>query len=146
MPSPRFRDDRWERIYGILLSFPGLYIRQAAATRRFVENVFWVARAVCAWRLLPERYGAWNSVYKRFARWQERGVWLALLRDLSGDADLEGLMLDSTVMRAHACYSDETSTEPRAETQSCSACSSIAGVPHGANSTALRCLNRHLPT
>ena len=70
MPAPRFRDDRWERIYRILRAFPGLYIRQEAVTRQFVENVLWVARAGCAWRLLPEEYGAWNSVYKRFARWQ----------------------------------------------------------------------------
>ncbi len=103
MPSLRFRDDQWDRIYQILRAFPGLYIRQEAATRHFVENVLWVARAGCAWRLLPEEYGAWNSVYKRFARWQEKGVWQALLKSLSDDADLEWLMLDSTVVRAHAC-------------------------------------------
>ena len=68
MPAPRFRDNRWERIYRILRDLPGLYICQEAVTRRFVENVLWVAKAGCAWRLLPEEYGAWNSVYKRFAR------------------------------------------------------------------------------
>ena len=103
MPAPRFRDDQWDRIYQILQGLPGLYIRQETVTRRFVENVLWVARAGCAWRLLPEEYGAWNSIYKRFARWQEKGVWRALLDRLSEDADLEWLMLDSTVVRAHAC-------------------------------------------
>ena len=103
MPAPRFRDDQWDRIYEILSAQQGLYIRQEAATRRFVETVLWMARAGCAWRLLPEEYGAWNSVYKRFARWQEKGVWQALLDGLSEDADVEWLMLDSTVVRAHAC-------------------------------------------
>jgi transposase len=103
MPAPCFRDDQWDRIYQILRAFPGLYIRQEATTRRFVENVLWVARAGCAWRLMPEEYGAWNSIYKRFARWQEKGVWQALFDRLSEDADLEWLMLDSTVVRAHAC-------------------------------------------
>ena len=103
MPAPRFGDDQWDRVYQILRDLPGLYIRQEAATRRFVENVLWVARAGCAWRLLPEEYGAWNSIYKRFARWQEKGVWRALLDGLSEDADTEWLMLDSTVVRAHAC-------------------------------------------
>ena len=138
MPAPRFRDDRWDRIYEVLLAFPGLYIRQEASARRFVENVLWVARAGCAWRLLPEEYGAWNSVYKRFARWQEKGVWQALLKDLSGDADLEWLMswsagakrrrsgmtsptfeasplqvgmLDSTAVRAHACAAGAKKTK-----------------------------------
>ena len=68
MPAPRFRDDQWDRIYQILSAREGLYVRQEAATRRFVENVLWVARAGCAWRLLPEEYGSWNSIYKRFAR------------------------------------------------------------------------------
>jgi transposase len=103
MPAPRFRDDQWDRIYQILSAQEGLYIRQEVATRRFVETVLWVARAGCAWRLLPDEFGPWNSVYKRFARWQEKGVWRALLDRLSDDADVEWLMLDSTVVRAHAC-------------------------------------------
>ena len=103
MPAPRFRDDQWDRIYQILSFQEGLYIRQEVATRRFVETVLWIARAGCAWRLLPAEFGSWNSLYKRFARWQEKGVWRALLDGLSKDADVEWLMLDSTVVRAHAC-------------------------------------------
>jgi len=111
MPAPRFRDDQWDRIYEILSAQKGLYIRQETATRRFVETVLWMARAGCAWRLLPEEYGAWNSVYKRFARWQEKGVWQALLDGLSEDADVEWLMLDSTVVRAHACAAGAKKTK-----------------------------------
>ena len=103
MAAPSFRDDQWGRIYPILQAYPGLYIRQEAATRRFVETVLWMARAGCAWRLLPDELGPWNSVYKRFARWQEKGVWQALFDGLCADVDLEWLMLDSTVVRAHAC-------------------------------------------
>jgi transposase len=82
---------------------PGIYVGQEAATRRFVEAVLWMARAGAAWRLLPGEVGSWNSVYRRFARWQEKGVWQALTDQLAADADLEWVMLDSTVVRAHAC-------------------------------------------
>ena len=103
MSATRFRDDQWARIWEILRSQPGIYVRQEAATREFVETVLWMARAGCAWRLLPRERGAWNSVYKRFARWQERGIWQALFEGLAQDADREWLMIDSTVVRAHAC-------------------------------------------
>ena len=74
MPAPRFRDDQWDWIYQILSAQEGLYICQETAIRWFVESVLWMARAGSAWRLLPDEFGPWNSVYKRFARWQEKGV------------------------------------------------------------------------
>ena len=103
MTSARFADNEWGRIWEDLKGHPGIYVAQEAPTRLFVEAVLWMARAGAPWRLLPAELGPWNSVYKRFARWQEKGVWQMLLERLSADGDLEWLMLDSTVVRAHAC-------------------------------------------
>lgn len=98
-----FSDDAWRRVWAGLEEHPGIYAKQEAATRRFVEAVLWMARSGAPWRLLPAELGAWNSVYKRFAGWQEKGVWQMLMDRLAADGDLEWLMLDSTVVRAHAC-------------------------------------------
>ena len=80
MTSVRFSDEQWKRIWRILRRQPGICVRREVATRRFVEAVLWIARAGCAWRLVPEERGDWNTVYKRFGRWQVKGVWQALLK------------------------------------------------------------------
>jgi transposase len=103
MDVARLSDERWGRIWPLLRAHPGIYANQEEPTRRFVEAVLWMTRAGAPWRFLPTERGLWNSVYKRFARWQEKGVWRMLLEVLSEDADLEWLMLDSSVVRAHAC-------------------------------------------
>jgi transposase len=101
MARLNLRDDQWERIAHLLPGKPGDCGRTAADNRLFVEAVLWMARSGAPWRDLPETFGPWNSVYKRFARWQERGVWQRVFDALAGDADFEEICIDSTVMRVH---------------------------------------------
>jgi transposase len=95
------RNDQWERIAHLLPGKPGERGRTAADKRWFVEAVLWMARSGAPWRDLPETFGPWNSVYKRFARWQERGVWQRVFDALTDDADFEEVGIDRTVMRVH---------------------------------------------
>lgn len=101
MARLNLRDDQWERIAHLLPGKPGDRGRTAADNRLFVEAVLWMARSGAPWRDLPETFGPWNSVYKRFARWQERGVWQRVFDALAGDADFEEVCIDSTVIRVH---------------------------------------------
>jgi putative transposase len=52
-------------------------------------------------RPLPEVFGRWNSVFRRFCRWAAKGVWDRLFAAVSEDPDFEYLILDSTIVRAH---------------------------------------------
>ena len=53
------------------------------------------------WRDLPADFGNWHSIYVRFARWEKGGVWARVAEALSGEADLEELFIDATIVRAH---------------------------------------------
>lgn len=66
--------------------------------------MLFVLRAGCPWRDMHERYGKWNSVYVRFRRWAEQGIWDALLETLVelGLTDDWQHMIDSTTVRGHS--------------------------------------------
>ncbi|WP_295934082.1 IS5 family transposase [uncultured Xanthomonas sp.] len=93
---------QWERIEGLLpgkASDPG---RTAADNRTFVNGVLWVLRSGARWSDLPARYGAYKSVHKRFTRWAAKGVWERIFQSLTRARDNEYLMIDSSIVRAHA--------------------------------------------
>lgn len=93
-------DADWARIAHLLPCQPGTPGPVSGDNRLFVAAVLWIAKTGVPWRDLPERFGKWNSVYQRFNRWCRSGVWLQVLAALA-DPDVEWLILDSTVIRAH---------------------------------------------
>ena len=71
--------------------------------RLFLEALHYFSVHNITWRALPERFGNWNSVWKRFDRLSKAGVFEAFfdhLAALSSSAHLVQ-MFDSTVVRAH---------------------------------------------
>ena len=95
------RNDQWTRIEEMLPGKVGDRGRSGEDNRLFVEAVLWVARTGAPWRDLPKAFGRWNSVYKRFSRWSESGVWHRVFAELAKEADFEEVFLDSTIVRAH---------------------------------------------
>ena len=65
--------------------------------RRMLNGMLWIARTGAQWREMPECYGPWQSVYARFRKWQDIGIWEKIFHILSGDADMENLSIDSTL-------------------------------------------------
>ena len=107
-------DSQWESIRELLPGKPTDPGRTAKDNRRFVNAVLYVARTGIPWRDLPERFGPWNSVWRRFDRWCAKGVWPKIATVL-GEPDLEELQLDSTSVKAHqsACGSRRQSGEKK---------------------------------
>ena len=97
------RNDQWQKIRAFLEHCPKVYLGTEVNSRRFIEAVLWINRTGAPWRDLPPHYGNWNSIYKRFARWCDQGIWGHMLAHFADDPDMEHLILDSTVVRAHPC-------------------------------------------
>jgi transposase len=103
MSNAMIRDEQWNKIYQFLKSHPRVYAGKEGACRLFVEAVHWILRRGAQWRFLPERYGTWNSVYKRYVRWCDHDVLEEMPQHFADDPDMENILLDSTVVRAHPC-------------------------------------------
>ncbi|TWB67806.1 transposase [Nitrospirillum amazonense] len=97
-------DEEWAIIEALLPSERGRGCRPSHDNRRFLNGMLYVLRVGCPWRDMHERYGKWNSVYVRFRRWAEQGVWDALLQTLVdlGLTDDWQHMIDSTTVRGHS--------------------------------------------
>ena len=71
--------------------------------REFLEAVLYLARTGIPWRDMPPCFGTWDAVYQRFRRWQKRGVWEAIWRELQAPTAeaAKRIFVDSSVVRAH---------------------------------------------
>ena len=103
MSTVRLSDEQWEKMRAFLKDDPHAYVGNEADCRRYVEGVLWISRSGAQWRLLPDEYGKWNTIYKRFARWCDQGIWERMLLHFADDRDMENGMIDSTIVRAHPC-------------------------------------------
>jgi len=94
-------DAQWERIAPLLPGKEGDPGRSGEDNRRFVEGVLWIVRTGAPWRDLPEYFGKWFSVWKRFRRWALKGVFEKIFKTLSGEPDLEYALIDGTIVKVH---------------------------------------------
>ncbi|WGR97522.1 IS5 family transposase [Bradyrhizobium sp. ISRA443] len=94
-------DAAWERMAPLIIGRPDQKGSTGRDNRMFVEGVLWIVRTGSPWRDLPEVFGDWNSVFRRFSRWSAKGVWWRIFEAMSDDPDFEYLIVDSTIVRAH---------------------------------------------
>lgn len=75
--------------------------RTGGDARLFLEAVLWIARTDCPWRDLPPHFGKWNTVFKRFRDWVKADVFKRIFDALSGEPDMEYVMIDGTIVKVH---------------------------------------------
>ena len=95
------KDEQWERVAPLLPGKAGDPGRTGSDNRLFLEAVLWMVRTGAPWRDLPEAFGCWNSVFRRFRRWAQAGLFERLFQILSGESDFEYALIDGTIIRVH---------------------------------------------
>jgi transposase len=103
MAAGDLTDHDWAPVEEVLVGARGSPGRPNLAARRALNGILWRARNGACWRAVPERYGKWNTVWRRFARWRDAGLFELLFEAFArcGAADERVQMLDGTVVRAH---------------------------------------------
>lgn len=105
MTHAQLTDDEWKLIEPFLPI--GRFGPYPERLRDQFEGVIWRFRTGSQWREIPARFGAWQTVYNRFVRWRDAGVFDALLEGMIAEAarqeqvDMSLVSVDSTTARAH---------------------------------------------
>jgi transposase len=87
-PLPARLDDvRWRLIVEHLPPLIRARAINGGRTRGFLEAVMWVATTQQPWSRLPRDFGAWHSIYVRFTRWAQDGVWDHIITSLQAQGD-----------------------------------------------------------
>jgi transposase len=100
-------NEQWEQLKVVLPPQKQRTGRPALDHRQVMNGILWVLRTGAPWRDLPERYGKWATIYSRFRRWREQGVWDEILSKLQSiksrepGIDWELHFIDASVVRAH---------------------------------------------
>jgi transposase len=94
-------EEQWAQLSPLLPSEVGRVARPAKSNRVMVEGLVWILRTGAPWRDLPQRFGPWKSVYTRFRRWTQQGIWARVLETLAEQQDPESYLIDASIVRAH---------------------------------------------
>ena len=100
-------DAQWEELEPLLPPQKPRTGRENLPHRPIVDGILWHLRTGAPWRDIPERYGNWKTIYSRFQRWSQKGIWqevyakLQQRDDFHGEIDWSIHFVDSSIIRAH---------------------------------------------
>jgi transposase len=101
--STRMNEDDWAHTLAVFCACLPRRGWKAQDDRRFLEALRFFTVEKVRWRALPERFGPWNSIWKRFDRLSKAGVFEAFFNTLASMSATAHLiqMFDSPIVRAH---------------------------------------------
>lgn len=97
-------DTQWSKMHIFLQHDPNARLGKGvrlAETRAFIDGIRWIDRTRKPWREMPDNYGNWNSVYRRFKRWCQRGVWGRMRAYFAHDLEMQQALISETLCQEH---------------------------------------------
>jgi transposase len=71
----------------------------------FLNALLYITENGCKWRALPERFGKWNTVYRRLNRWAKKGIIQKLFEKMQKEQilsiEVDFMAIDSTSAKVH---------------------------------------------
>lgn len=98
MPRLMLTDKLWLKLKSILLEDR---VYNKLEHRQTMEGILYRLRVGCPWRDLPECFGLWNTIYRRFLLWSKKGILIRLFKSLSANSDTEWEFIDGSYVKAH---------------------------------------------
>jgi putative transposase len=77
-------DSQWERIKHHF-EVPKTGSGRAAYRndpRDIVDAILYMETTQCQWRMLPDEFPPWQTVYNYFKKWRDSGTWDSFLKEL----------------------------------------------------------------
>ena len=96
-----FSDAQWARIEPLLpTDVRGM---KRVDDRRVLSGIVHALRCGGRWADCAEVYGPKKTLYNRFVRWAERGVWEGIFSALASAEEADRLFIDSSCIKVHRC-------------------------------------------
>lgn len=111
-------DQQWEKLKPFLPPQKPEVGKPNEDHRRIINGILWKLKTGAPWRDIPEQYGPWSTVYSRFFRWRNQGIWDRILSalesrgDAQGEVDWDIHFVDGTIIRAHQHAAGAKQSEP----------------------------------
>ena len=89
---PEIEDTVWNRIQHFFDNCPGRRGENSESCRLFLSAILWIAKENESWPALPTEYGKWRTIYQRFKRWCDDGVFESLQAHFEADKEISTIL------------------------------------------------------
>ena len=82
--------------------FPKSHGKPRVDDRRVLSGIIFINRNGLRWRDAPKDYGPHKTLYNRWKRWSERGIFAKMMVGLAAEhGEKRTVMIDATYLKAH---------------------------------------------